>query len=83
MSLVMEPIAEAEARADMTLRWTWGDNGYPGPYDPGAFVLWRAGQRWRGQRMEVDGSTLSVEFDLQPMAGDTITAPAISDIAGN
>jgi len=75
MPLIMEPIAEAEARADGTVRWTWTEGPYPGPYDPDQFILAREGTGYRGKRMVVDAGQLAITFPIQPQAGDEFAVP--------
>lgn len=81
MALEQEPIADAIARHDRSIRWTWGEGAYPGTYDPGAFILSRGEQRYRGRHINVQGPEIAVEFAVQPIDTDEITAPAISEIA--
>lgn len=77
MALEMEPLAEAIARADSSIRWVWTEGPYAGPYDAGQFILWRSGTKHRGSRMAVDGPGLAVFFPVQPQAGDELETPEI------
>ena len=72
MALHQEPLADAIARADKSIRFT-ADNGEEnGPYDAAPFAIERDGVMHEGERMAVEGQTISVFFAIQPQEGDAV-----------
>ena len=74
MALVQEPLEEAIERADGTLRFEATDGEENGPYDPDVFSLIRGEELHRGERMAVEGKTISISFGTQLQPGDIIVA---------
>ncbi len=70
--LEQEPIADAIARADKTVRFNATNGEENGPYRIDKFAVLRGDQRIRAVGMSVLGKVLTVRFPVLIDAGDTI-----------
>lgn len=75
MALEQEPLADAIARADRTLRFTATAGEENGPYPWDRYTLVRGDDRWPGLGMDVLGTLLTVRFPVLLQAGDVVELP--------
>lgn len=75
MALEQEPLADAIARADQTVRFTATAGEENGPYAIDRYVLVKGDGRHRARRMTVDGTTITVLFPLMVEDGDEVQTP--------
>lgn len=75
MALEQEPLAEAVARADCTVRFTATAGEENGPYSWDRYALVRGEDRYAGVGMDVMGKVLTVRFAVLVQAGDVVEVP--------
>lgn len=75
MALEQEPLADAIARGDSTLRYTATAGEENGPYRWDRFHLVRGDDRIAALGMDVLGLVLTLRFPVQLQAGDVVEVP--------
>lgn len=75
MALEQEPLADAIARADSTLRFTATAGEENGPYRWDRFALVRGDDRHVALGMDVLGKVLTLRFPVPLQAGDQVELP--------